>query len=154
MKTAVLRGGCLTGPNHSSVELHGFISYLIKVAIHGGTYKVFGYKGKQVRDNIHSYDVVRAMEEIINDPKIGGPAYNIGGGYENSVSILEVFQKLKTYYGIKVKWEYFDQNRSGDHICYYTNNKKLMNAYPNWMVTIPIEKIIADIVTAEMSTKS
>lgn len=154
MKTAVLRGGCLTGPNHSGVELHGFLSYLIKVAVSGGTYKVFGYKGKQVRDNIHSYDVVRAMEEIINNPKSGGPAYNIGGGYANSVSILEVFHKLKNLYGIKVKWEYIDQNRSGDHICYYTNNKKLKEAYPNWDVTIPIERIIMEIVIAEAKAKN
>src|SRR5579862_6930846 len=117
MKTCCLRGGCLTGPNHSGVELHGFLSYLIKVNLTGGVYKVFGYKGKQVRDNIHAYDVVRFMEHYIAAPRLG-EVYNIGGGRQNSVSILEAFDRAAALSGLKMQYEYLEENRSGDHICY------------------------------------
>ncbi|MEM6700904.1 MAG: NAD-dependent epimerase/dehydratase family protein, partial [Bacteroidota bacterium] len=115
--TCALRGGCLTGPNHSGVELHGFLSYLIKVNITEGEYTIFGYKGKQVRDNIHSYDVARFMEEFFKAPRVG-EVYNIGGGRENSTSILEAFQRVENITGKKMRYQYSDKNREGDHICY------------------------------------
>lgn len=115
MKVAIFRGGCLTGPSHSGVELHGFLSYLVKVAVSGGTYKVFGYKGKQVRDNIHSYDVIQAFEAYRHNPK-PGEVYNLGGGRANSTSILEAFDLIESLTNRKVDWIYIDQNRIGDHI--------------------------------------
>src|ERR1700741_1287968 len=123
MKVCVFRGGCLTGPSHSGVELHGFLSYLVKVAISGGTYSVFGYKGKQVRDNIHSQDVVRAIEEFAANPR-PGEVYNLGGGRENSISVLEAISKIEQMTGKKMNWKYVDQNRIGDHICYISNLAK------------------------------
>jgi CDP-paratose 2-epimerase len=107
MKVGIFRGGCLTGPSHSGVELHGFLSYLVKVAITGGTYKVFGYKGKQVRDNIHSYDVIQAFEAFRQDPKTG-EVYNLGGGRGNSTSILETFDLVEQLTGRQVNWVYVD----------------------------------------------
>src|SRR5262249_1883411 len=112
MKVGIFRGGCLTGPNHSGVELHGFLSYLVKVALSGQTYSIFGYKGKQVRDNIHSYDVVRAMEEFARNPR-PGEVYNLGGGRANSVSILEAIRQIEEMTGRKIQWVYKDQPRIG-----------------------------------------
>ncbi len=120
MNVCIFRGGCLTGPSHSGVELHGFLSYFVKVAVAGGTYSVFGYKAKQVRDNIHSHDVVRAMEEFAANPR-PGEVYNMGGGRENSVSMLEAITKIEQLSGKKVAWKYVDENRKGDHICYISN---------------------------------
>lgn len=145
MFTCVLRGGCLTGENHSGVELHGFLSYLVKCNLEEKIYSIFGYKGKQVRDNIHSYDVVRFMEEFINDPKIG-EVYNIGGGFDNSCSILEAFELTEKITGIKQIYEYIDKNREGDHICYYSDLTKMKKHYPNWNITISLEQIIQKIV--------
>jgi len=116
MKVGIFRGGCLTGPSHSGVELHGFLSYLVKVALSGGTYSVFGYKGKQVRDNIHSHDVVRAIEEFAANPR-PGETYNLGGGRENSISMLEAIAKVEEMKGRKMNWTYVEKNRVGDHIC-------------------------------------
>ncbi|TXT32953.1 MAG: NAD-dependent epimerase/dehydratase [Chitinophagaceae bacterium] len=107
MKTVCLRGGCLTGPNHSGVELHGFLSYLIKCNLEGNKYFVYGYKGKQVRDNIHSYDIVRFMEEFINNPRTG-EVYNLGGGKDNTCSILEAFKIAEKYTGQVQNYEYID----------------------------------------------
>src|SRR5271169_5549291 len=115
MKVGVFRGGCLTGPSHSGVELHGFLSYLVKVTLSGGTYSIFGYKWKQVRDNLHSYDVVRAIEEFAANPR-PGEVYNLGGGRQNSVSILEAIARIEQMTGQKLKWNYVDQARKGDHI--------------------------------------
>jgi CDP-paratose 2-epimerase len=134
LPTCCLRGGCLTGPNHSGVELHGFLSYLIKCNIEGRTYKVFGYKGKQVRDNIHSHDVVAFIQRFIAAPR-KGEVYNLGGGRDNSVSILEAFALISEISGQAMKYEYVDQNRSGDHICYISDLKKLKAHYPGWRVT-------------------
>jgi len=125
MPACCLRGGCLTGPSHSGVELHGFLSFLIKCNLEGRTYKIFGYKGKQVRDNIHSYDVVQFMRRFIEAPR-PGEVYNLGGGRENSISILEAFD---------LKHEYVDQNRQGDHICYISNLTKMKAHYPGWQIT-------------------
>src|SRR5229473_2696040 len=115
MKVGIFRGGCLTGPSHSGVELHGFLSYLVKVMLSGGTYSVFGYKGKQVRDNIHSHDVVRAIEEFAANPR-PGEVYNLGGGRENSISVIEAIAKIEQLSGKKVNWKYVEENRRGDHI--------------------------------------
>ena len=131
MPTCALRGGCLTGPNHSGVELHGFLSYLIKCNLEGRTYRIFGYKGKQVRDNIHSHDVVAFMECFIAAPR-QGEVYNNGGGRDNSVSILEAFELIATISGKPMNHEYVDQNRQGDHICYISNLDNMKAHYPSW----------------------
>lgn len=134
MPTCCLRGGCLTGPSHSGVELHGFLSYLIKCNLEGKKYSVFGYKGKQVRDNIHSHDVVTFMDEFICEPRCG-EVYNIGGGRDNSISILEAFDISEAISGKPMVYEYVDQNRSGDHICYISDLSKMREHYPNWTIT-------------------
>jgi CDP-paratose 2-epimerase len=149
MKVGVFRGGCLTGPSHSGVELHGFLSYLVKVALGGGTYSVFGYKGKQVRDNIHSHDVVRAVEEFAANPR-PGEVYNLGGGRENSVSMLEAIAKIEQMSGKKLQWKYVDQNRIGDHICYISNLAKFRSHYPNWSITIGLDEILRQIINHQM----
>jgi CDP-paratose 2-epimerase len=147
MPTTVLRGGCLTGPSHSGVELHGFLSYLIKCNIQGKKYTVFGYKGKQVRDNIHSYDVARFIEEFIKAPRIA-EVYNIGGGKANSCSILEAFQIIESISSKKMLFEYSDNNRIGDHICYYSNLSKMKSHYPNWDITKSLEQTMKEIYDA------
>ena len=143
MKVGVFRGGCLTGPTHSGVELHGFLSYLVKVTLSGGTYSVFGYKGKQVRDNIHSHDVVRAMEEFAANPK-PGEVYNLGGGRENSVSILEAIAKVEALTGRKLHWRYVEEARKGDHICYISNLAKFRRHYPKWKITRGLDAILQE----------
>ena len=145
MKVCVFRGGCLTGPSHSGVELHGFLSYLIKVAISGGVYSVFGYKAKQVRDNIHSHDVVRAIEEFAANPR-PGEVYNLGGGRENSISMLEAIAKAEAMTGKKFNWKYVDQNRIGDHICYISDLGKFQSHYPNWKITVGLDEIFRQII--------
>jgi CDP-paratose 2-epimerase len=145
MKICIFRGGCLTGPSHSGVELHGFLSYLVKVAIAGGTYSVFGYKGKQVRDNIHSHDVVRAIEEFAVNPR-PGEVYNMGGGRENSISMLEAIAKIEKMSGKKLDWKYVDENRKGDHICYISDLAKFKAHYPNWKITIGLDEIFRQII--------
>jgi len=132
--TCCLRGGCLTGPNHSGVELHGFLSYLVKCNIEGREYKVFGYKGKQVRDNIHSEDVVSFMYEFWKAPRVA-EVYNLGGGKANSCSILEAFNMAEEVTGKKMIWRYLDENRIGDHICYYSDLRKMQAHFPNWRIT-------------------
>jgi CDP-paratose 2-epimerase len=144
MPTCALRGGCLTGPSHSGVELHGFLSYLIKCNVTGTRYNVYGYKGKQVRDNIHSYDVARFIAEFIAAPR-AGEVYNIGGGRENSCSILEAFATISDLSGRKMVYEYMDQNRAGDHICYISDLRKMKNHYPKWGITRPLKKIFEEI---------
>lgn len=139
MPTCSLRGGCLTGPNHSGVELHGFLSYLIKCNVMEREYSVFGYKGKQVRDNIHSEDVARFMYEFWKSPRVA-EVYNLGGGKDNSCSIIEAFSMAQRITGKKMKWLYVDQNRNGDHICYYSDLRKMRAHYPNWQIvkTLPV----------------
>src|SRR5260370_10395715 len=114
MKVGIFRSGCLTGPWHSGVELHGFLSYLVKVALTGGRYTVYGYKGKQVRDNIHSHDVVRAIEEFAANPR-RGEVYNLGGGRENSLSMMEAIERGERLTGRKLEWHYVDEARKGGH---------------------------------------
>lgn len=134
MPTCCLRGGCLTGPNHSGVELHGFISYLIRCNLENRVYKIFGYKGKQVRDNIHSYDVVQFMHHFIESPRIG-EVYNLGGGRANSISILEAFSLISGISGKAMQYEYVDNPRQGDHMCYFSDLRKLRSHYPRWNLT-------------------
>lgn len=147
MHTCCLRGGCLTGPNHSGVELHGFLSYLVKVNVTGGTYRVFGYKGKQVRDNIHSGDVARFAERFIAAPR-QGEVYNIGGGRANSCSILEAFRLVEEITGRPMQYEYLDQHREGDHILYISDLAKLRAHYPGWDIQVPLREIFAQICAA------
>ena len=142
--TCCLRGGCLTGPNHSGVELHGFLSYLMKCNLEGKQYNVFGYKGKQVRDNIHSFDVSRFIEEFIKAPRIA-EVYNIGGGKNNTCSILEAFQIAEEVTGKAQVYEYVEKNREGDHICYYSDLRKMREHYPDWDITIPLKQIFEEI---------
>jgi CDP-paratose 2-epimerase len=146
LKVCIFRGGCLTGPSHSGVELHGFLSYLVKVVISGGTYSVFGYKGKQVRDNIHSHDVVRAIEEFAAKPR-PGEVYNLGGGRMNSISILEAIAKIEEMTGKKLQWNYVNENRKGDHICYISDLSKFRSHYPSWNITISLDEILRQIIT-------
>lgn len=145
MPTCCLRGGCLTGPNHSGVELHGFLSYLIKCNLEGKTYKIFGYKGKQVRDNIHSLDVARFVNEFVRAPRVA-EVYNLGGGRENSISILEAFDLVSVTSGKQMNYEYVDQNRKGDHICYLSDLIKVRSHYPTWGITKNLRTIVEDIV--------
>src|SRR6202047_96526 len=130
MSVGVFRGGCLTGPSHSGVELHGFLSYLVKVALTGARYSVYGYKGKQVRDNIHSHDVVRAIEEFAANPR-PGEVYNLGGGRTNSIPLLEAIERIEQMTGRKLDWRYVKEARKGDHICYISNLGKFQSTYPN-----------------------
>lgn len=134
MPTCCLRGGCLTGPNHSGVELHGFLSFLVQCNVEQRTYKIFGYKGKQVRDNIHSHDVARFIQLFIQSPRIA-EVYNIGGGRENSISILEAFDAISKISGRAMKYAYLDTPRSGDHICYISDLAKMRRHYPDWCIT-------------------
>lgn len=143
----VLRGGCLTGPNHSGVELHGFLSYLIKCNLEEKKYFVYGYKGKQVRDNIHSYDIAKFMEAFIDSPRIA-EVYNLGGGKANTCSILEAFSIAESFTGKKQQFEYVDKNREGDHICYYSDLRKMRSHYPNWDITISLTETIRQITEA------
>jgi len=145
--TCCLRGGCLTGPSHSGVELHGFLSYLVKVNVTEGTYRVFGYKGKQVRDNIHSFDVAKFAEEFIAAPRCA-EVYNIGGGRGNSCSILEAFQKVESLTGKKMTWEYVDKAREGDHICYISNLAKIRRHFPQWNLSKNLDDIFSEVVRA------
>lgn len=144
MPTACLRGGCLTGPNHSGVELHGFLSYLIKCNLIEREYTIFGYKGKQVRDNIHSHDVARFIEEFIKAPRVA-EVYNLGGGKDNTCSILEAFDMISDISGIPMRYQYSNQNRIGDHICYYSDLRKMKRHYPNWDITKSIKDIFQEI---------
>jgi CDP-paratose 2-epimerase len=144
MPTVCLRGGCLTGPNHSGVELHGFLSYLIKCNLEGKEYTIFGYKGKQVRDNIHSYDVARFIEEFINNPRVA-EVYNLGGGKDNTCSILEAFDIISKISGKEMKYKYVDTNRIGDHICYYSDLRKMKAHYPNWDITKSLQATFEEI---------
>ncbi len=147
MPSCCLRGGCLTGPNHTGVELHGFLSYLVKCNLEDREYKIFGYKGKQVRDNIHSEDVVKFMFEFYKNPR-AGEVYNLGGGKDNSCSILEAFQIAGKFSGKEQKFVYLDGNRIGDHICYYSDLSKMKEHYPDWDITISLEETIGQIVEA------
>jgi len=153
MPTVCLRGGCLTGPNHSGVELHGFLSYLVKCNLEGRKYNIFGYKGKQVRDNIHSEDVARFALAFIEAPRTA-EVYNIGGGKSNSCSILEAFALTSEITGRKQMFGYIEQNRIGDHICYYSDLSKMRTHYPSWDIRIDLRETIKQIAESYLRRSS
>ena len=150
MPTVCLRGGCLTGPNHSGVELHGFLSYLIKCNLEQREYEIHGYKGKQVRDNIHASDVASFIYAFIDQPSAGA-VYNIGGGKENTCSILEAFSLIESVSQIPMKHSYSDINRIGDHICYYSDLRKMKADYPQWGITKNLQTTFEEIYTSWMN---
>jgi CDP-paratose 2-epimerase len=145
--TACLRGGCLTGPNHSGVELHGFLSYLIQCNLTETEYTIFGYKGKQVRDNIHAHDVASAIERFYENPA-SGAVFNLGGGRENSISILEAFDRVSQLTGQPMRYRYSDEARAGDHICYISDLTRLKQSLPGWDITKSLDAIFEEIVVA------
>jgi CDP-paratose 2-epimerase len=151
--TCCLRGGCLTGPNHSGVELHGFLSYLVKCNLEERVYKIYGYKGKQVRDNIHAFDVAAFIHQFAMAPRIA-EVYNLGGGKENSCSILEAFETAERITGKKMRYEYFDTPRRGDHICYYSDLRKMRAHYPGWNLRKPLGVTMQEIVDGWISRPS
>ncbi|MBN1673022.1 MAG: NAD-dependent epimerase/dehydratase family protein [Kiritimatiellae bacterium] len=144
MKTAAFRGGCLTGPQHSAAELHGFLAYVFKAARDGRHYRIYGYKGKQVRDNIHAYDVCRAFHEFYLDPRPAA-VYNLGGGRANSLSVLEAISAAEQLLGKKMDYEYVEQARSGDHICYISNLARIRQELTNWDITRGLSQILEEI---------
>jgi len=148
LKVGIFRGGCLTGPAHSGVELHGFLSYLVRVAVTGNVYTIYGYKGKQVRDQIHSVDVISAFEAFIRNPR-PGEVYNLGGGRENSASVLECIQLIEKLTGEHVRWNYVEQNRIGDHICYISDLRKFRSHFPEWSITRKLPEICAELIAAQ-----
>jgi CDP-paratose 2-epimerase len=151
MKTGIFRGGCLTGPHHAGVELHGFLNYLVLSAVREAPYTIFGYQGKQVRDQIHSYDVITAFWQFAQSPR-PGEVYNLGGGKQNAASLLECVDMIHKASGKKPRLTYNEQNRIGDHICYYSDLSKLRQHYPGWKMTYSLPQIIEEMVAA-MSDK-
>ena len=149
LKTVSFRGGCLTGENHSGAMLHGFLSFLVKSIVHKKKYFIFGYKGKQVRDNIHSLDVVKAFDEFIKKPKRGGRVYNIGGGRQNSCSIIEAIKLIEKISKTKSKYKILKQNRIGDHLWWITDNSKFKKDYPNWKIEVSLIKSLKQMVSFE-----
>jgi CDP-paratose 2-epimerase len=143
LKTVCFRGGCLTGPGHSGAELHGFLSYLVKCALTGRPYTVFGYRGKQVRDNIHSFDLVNAFWHVFQSP-VSGEVYNIGGGPSSNCSMLEAIAIVERITGNCLKWTYSDVNRAGDHIWWVSDIRKFSNRYPEWRLTYSLERTIEE----------
>ena len=148
MPTVCFRGGCLTGSSHASAELHGFLAYLARCVLEGRTYRIFGYKGKQVRDNIHASDVCAAALAYAEAPRPGA-VYNIGGGRENSVSILEAIARLEELTGRKLEVEYVEEARRGDHICYISDLRRLRGDYPGWDVRVTLDEILRELVGAQ-----
>lgn len=151
MPTCTLRGGCLTGSRHAGVPLHGFLNYLARVAAQGGKYTIIGYKGKQVRDQLHAHDVVRAMHAFAENPRCG-EAYNLGGGRGNSASVIECIARLEQMTGRKMILDYQPVNRVGDHICYITNLNKFQSHYPTWNVSRSLDDIFDEMLRAEWAT--
>ena len=142
--TCCLRGGCLTGPSHSGVELHGFLSYLIKCNLENKQYTVYGYKAKQVRDNIHAWDVANFISQFIAQPRLA-EVYNLGGGKDNSISMLDAFKLIETISGKPMNYQYSDKAREGDHIVYYSDLRKMQNHYPQWQITKSLADIFQEI---------
>jgi len=147
MKTGVFRGGCLTGPAHAGAELHGFLAYLMKCIVERTPYRIFGYKGKQVRDNIHCNDLVSAFLHFYEEPK-AGEVYNIGGSRHSNCSMLEAIQIGEELSGNKLDYTYLDDNRIGDHIWYVSDVRKFQSHYPDWSYNYDCEKILEEIYTA------
>jgi CDP-paratose 2-epimerase len=149
LKTGVFRGGCLTGPQHSGVELHGFLNYLVDVALREGPYTIFGYKGKQVRDQIHSYDVINAFWHFAQNPR-PGEVYNLGGGKENAASLIECVEMIHKVSGKRPRLSYNETARVGDHICYYSDLRKLKAHYPGWKKKYDLPRIVEEMVQKRM----
>jgi len=147
MPTVCLRGGCLTGPHHSGAELHGFLAYLAKATREGRPYRIYGYKGKQVRDNIHSFDVCAFFEAFWRRPRVAA-VYNLGGGRANSVSMLEAIARFEALIGRKLQVEYVDQNRVGDHICYISDLRRIRADYPEWDLQYGLDRVFEEISAA------
>ena len=150
MPIGIFRGGCLTGPLHASVELHGYLNYIVRCAVRGMDYTVFGYKAKQVRDQIHADDVAQLFLQYFQNPRCG-EVYNLGGGRQNSISILETIKALSDR-GFELRWTYDDHPRKGDHICYISNIAKLRSHFPNWTVRSDLQRIIDEIVSYYVSS--
>jgi CDP-paratose 2-epimerase len=144
LKTACFRGGCLTGPGHSGTQLHGFLSYLMKCAVSGQPYKVLGYKGKQVRDNIHSFDLVTAFWQFFKKPRVG-QVYNIGGGRHANCSMLEAIASCEELAGKPINWSYVDDNRVGDHVWWISDVRRFQSDYPEWQFTYDIRAMLEEI---------
>jgi CDP-paratose 2-epimerase len=153
MPTVALRGGCLTGPAHAGTELHGFLSYLMICTVSGRPYRVFGYKGKQVRDNIHSFDLVEAIAQFVDAPR-AGEVYNIGGSRHSNCSILEAIDLCEEISGRKLKWQYEETNRIGDHIWWISDIRKFQSHYPNWKLRYGLREILEEIHRAVSASKN
>jgi CDP-paratose 2-epimerase len=147
MPTVCFRGGCLTGPRHSGAELHGFLAYLARAAAEGLTYRIFGYKGKQVRDNIHSYDVCTAILAFAEVPR-SGAVYNLGGGRANSVSLLEAVARFEELLGTSLQTEYVEEARRGDHICYISDLTRFRTDYPGWELSVSLDTLFEELADA------
>ena len=150
MKTGIYRGGCLTGPSHSGAMLHGFLSYLMKCCMHGESYTIFGYKGKQVRDNIHSYDLVNALYHFYLDPR-EGEVYNIGGGRSSNCSVLEAIKLCEEITEKRLKWTYVEENRIGDHIWYISGLEKMRSHFPDWKQKYNLENLLEEMYNSDIS---
>ena len=144
MKTACFRGGCLTGPNHAGTQLHGFLAYLMKCAVTGAPYNIFGYKRKQVRDNIHSADLIRAFHEFFKNPR-PGEVYNMGGGRYSNCSMLEAIDLCQIITGNSVEWNYVEANRRGDHVWWISDLTHFRNHYPDWKLKHNVPAILREI---------
>jgi CDP-paratose 2-epimerase len=149
MPIGIFRGGCLTGPQHSAVELHGYLAYIVLCAITGREYTIYGYRGKQVRDQIHSRDVARLFLEFYKNPR-AGEVYNLGGGRQNNLSILETVDMLADI-GYRLHYTYNPVNRVGDHICYISDLRKIRSHFPNWQIEYDLPRIISGIVERRLS---
>jgi CDP-paratose 2-epimerase len=152
MPVGIFRGGCLTGPQHAAVELHGYLAYIARCAVNGQPYTIHGYKGKQVRDQIHSSDVARLFLHFFEKPRTG-EVYNLGGGRANSVSVLETIALLREM-GHTLNYSYSGKNRIGDHICYITDLRKLRAHFPEWRLEYGLERILAEIVERAHSARA
>jgi CDP-paratose 2-epimerase len=151
LRTVSFRGGCLTGENHSGAKLHGFLSFLVKSIVNEKEYSIYGYKGKQVRDNIHSLDVARAFHEFIKKPKIGGMVYNLGGGRKNSCSILEAISLIEKISNKKCNYKILKQNRIGDHVWWISDNSKFKKDYPKWKINVTLKQSLEQMVQFELN---
>jgi CDP-paratose 2-epimerase len=152
LPTVCFRGGCLTGPNHAGAELHGFLAYLARTTAEGRPYRIYGYKGKQVRDNLHSYDVCRAIVAFAERPRVGA-VYNLGGGRANSVSLLEAVARFEELLGKRLETEYVEDARAGDHIVYITDLSRFRADYPEWEVTVSLDEIFTQLAGVQVSAR-
>jgi len=149
MPVGIFRGGCLTGPQHAAVELHGYLAYIVRCAVLGKPYTIHGYNGKQVRDQIHAHDVARLFLQFFKGPR-AGEVYNLGGGRKNSLSVLETIQALADA-GYPLNHSYSDENRRGDHICYISNIRKVQAHYPDWTLAYDRFRILDELIRSNVT---